>query len=187
VARMNCPECQAEVVEGDLVCGSCYVPFVGSVRPVPAPPDEPVVSRDVPGAGPEPGPEPRPRPAPPLGVPRPTTIDRAGVLELRFPAGSVVVRPGREVTLGRDPLLCPDTADRLAPYDNVSRLHATVGLDPDGACWVRDEGSTNGTFVDGEEIGPGERGPLREGAELRLASDVTAPVHRMPGGPTEGG
>ncbi|WP_329282033.1 FHA domain-containing protein [Streptomyces sp. NBC_01451] len=186
MVRMNCPECRAEVVEGDLICGSCYVPFVGSRRPVPAPQDEPPAPPAEPAPQQEPEPEPFPRPTPPLSVPRPTTIDRAGVLELRFPNGSVVVRAGREVTLGRDPLLCPDTAGRLTRYDNVSRLHATVGLDPDGACWIRDEGSTNGTFVDGEEIGPGERGPLREGAELRLASDVTAEVHRLPDSPAEG-
>lgn len=135
------------------------------------------------GAGPVPPASASRRP----GTPLPTTVDRAGVLELRFPGGSVVVRPGREVVLGRDPYLCPGTAARLAEYDNVSRRHATVGLDPDGTCWVRDEGSTNGTFVDGRELDLGERAALRDGAQLRLASDVVAQVRRLPDGPGEGG
>jgi hypothetical protein len=47
----------------------------------------------------------------------------------------------------------------------VSTAHAMVLL-REGRWWVRDEGSTNGTMVNGERI-DGER-PLREGDELQI-------------------
>jgi hypothetical protein len=47
----------------------------------------------------------------------------------------------------------------------VSTAHAMVSL-REGRWWVRDEGSTNGTIVNGERI-DGER-PLREGDELQI-------------------
>lgn len=47
----------------------------------------------------------------------------------------------------------------------VSTVHAMVLL-RDGRWWVRDEGSRNGTMVNGERI-DGER-PLREGDELQI-------------------
>ncbi|MGC0404852.1 hypothetical protein RKD27_007496 [Streptomyces sp. SAI-126] len=201
MARLKCPDCPNEVVEGDLVCGNCGNLFVGAVQPVPMPESSPEPEPESgfrhepePRRLPEPageagpaGPAPDPEPLRTGAAPLPTTVDRAGVLELRFPGGSIVVRSGREVVLGRDPQLCPVAATRLAEYDNVSRRHATVGLDPDGTCWVRDEGSVNGTFVDGRELEPGERGALHDGARLRLASDVVAHVRRMPDGPGGGG
>lgn len=199
MARLICPECGADVVEGDVVCRNpdCAIPLVGFTRPIEAPEADPTptptsASTPTSTSTPKPAPEPSSSydgsgPAASTATPRPTTVDRAGVLELRFPGGSIVVRPGREVTLGRDPEECPFTAARLAPYDNISRRHATVGLDPDGTGWVRDDNSTNGTFVDGREIDPGARGPLRDGAELRLASDVVAQVLRRPADPGGGG
>ena len=64
---------------------------------------------------------------------------------------------------------------RLNDMMNVSRRHATIGLAPHGA-WIRDENSTNGTFVNGRPVKAGETADLAEGAELRLASDVRATV-----------
>jgi pSer/pThr/pTyr-binding forkhead associated (FHA) protein len=63
----------------------------------------------------------------------------------------------------------------LRSMDNVSRTHATIGLSSDGA-WVRDESSTNGTFVNGRRVAAGAVVRLPEGAELRLASNVRATV-----------
>ena len=47
----------------------------------------------------------------------------------------------------------------------VSTAHSMVVL-RDGRWWVRDEGSTNGTLVNGQKIN-GET-PLREGDELQI-------------------
>jgi hypothetical protein len=102
----------------------------------------------------------------------------AEAMDLRFRALTVTVRPGEQATLGRDMFGTGEQArDR---YDNVSRRHATVGLRPDGTAWVRDEGSTNGTYVDGRMIGEDTVVDLGPGSELRLASNVTATV-RLPG------
>ena len=74
---------------------------------------------------------------------------------------------GRDV---RDQRLAP-----LQDMNNVSRRHATIGLSARGA-WVRDEHSTNGTYVNDSPIAVGEMVDLAEGAELRLASNVRADV-----------
>jgi ribosomal protein L40E len=97
------------------------------------------------------------------------------VLRLAFPAGEVKIAVGERVVLGRDAGQSP-TAATFTQYDNVSRRHATVSLD-DGQPRVRDEGSTNGTYVNGERIPPGVEVPLREGDSLRLAADVTGTVY----------
>jgi hypothetical protein len=98
------------------------------------------------------------------------------VLRLAFPAGDVKIPVGQRLVLGRDAGQSP-VAGTFTQYDNVSRRHATVSLDPAGQPRVRDEGSTNGTYVNGERIPPGVDVPLREGDSLRLAADVTGTVH----------
>lgn len=98
------------------------------------------------------------------------------VLRLAFPAGEVKIPVGQRLVLGRDAGQSP-VAATFTQYDNVSRRHATVSLDPAGQPRVRDEGSTNGTYVNGERIPPGVDVPLREGDSLRLAADVTGTVY----------
>lgn len=100
---------------------------------------------------------------------------RAATLSVSFSTGSVLVRPGQEVTLGRDPRHTA-SSPRLAGFDNVSRTHATVGLTREGAAWLRDDGSANGTWADEEPVPPGERRPLHDGSVIRLASNVVAGV-----------
>ncbi|WP_441249536.1 FHA domain-containing protein [Kitasatospora sp. McL0602] len=94
------------------------------------------------------------------------------VLRIRFGAVERTVTPGSTLLLGRAPA-AHTTHGLLERYDNVSRQHATVGLEPDGTAWVRDEHSTNGTFVNGSPASPGARTPLRDGDVLRLAADCT--------------
>ncbi len=97
-------------------------------------------------------------------------------LRLSFPSGEIVaVELGEHIRLGREPQLCP-AVSFLAVHDNLSRLHATVGVELDGAAWIVDEGSTNGTFVHGYRLGSGERAPLRPGDKIRLAADVNIRV-----------
>ncbi|GGV04188.1 hypothetical protein GCM10010275_49480 [Streptomyces litmocidini] len=94
------------------------------------------------------------------------------VLRIRFGAVERTVTPGGTLLLGRAPA-ARTTRGLLARHDNVSRRHATVGLEPDGTAWVRDEHSTNGTFVNDGPVGAGVRTPLRDGDVLRLAADCT--------------
>ncbi|MFI1978772.1 FHA domain-containing protein [Streptomyces wedmorensis] len=82
---------------------------------------------------------------------------------------------GNTLLLGRD-ASAYRTGKLLERYDNVSRRHATVGVEADGTAWVRDEHSTNGTFVNAAPLRPGVRAPLRDGDTLRLAADCTLDV-----------
>ena len=59
---------------------------------------------------------------------------------------------------------------------NVSRRHATVVVDDSGHATIRDEHSTNGTFVNGDRVLPGTGVRLADGDTVRLAGDVTAEV-----------
>ena len=152
----RCPHCGAEVPDPrNLVCIECMRELEPSTPPVSA--------------------TPAPAPSHPDGVdPYATTYERSGPrLQLSFGFGVVELEVGQEMMLGRD---APD--QRLAPLhdmDNVSRRHATIGLSARGA-WVRDERSTNGTYVNDSRIAVGEMVDLAEGAELRLASNVRADV-----------
>ncbi|REE96040.1 FHA domain-containing protein [Thermomonospora umbrina] len=100
---------------------------------------------------------------------------QAPALRLVFPNGELKVSVGQHLVLGRDAGQSP-VANTFTQYDNVSRRHSTVWLDPSGTAWVRDEGSTNGTFVNGERLPRGVEAPLRDGDQLRLAADVTGTV-----------
>ena len=94
-------------------------------------------------------------------------------LVVTFDFGAIQLTVGQEMLLGRE---AADTRlAALRSMDNVSRTHATIGLSSDGA-WVRDESSTNGTFVNGRRVAAGAVVRLPEGAELRLASNVRATV-----------
>ncbi|MGH3931826.1 MAG: FHA domain-containing protein, partial [Pseudonocardiaceae bacterium] len=95
-------------------------------------------------------------------------------VRLSFPSGEVTIDATQAVPLGRDPASSP-VAGLFADRDNISRLHATVGVDAHGA-WVRDENSLNGTYVNDVPVPPGSRIGLTEGDTLRLAADVTATV-----------
>jgi len=79
---------------------------------------------------------------------------------------------GREFVLqeGENVIGREDT-DVLLEDPSVSRRHALLVLEG-GSCWVEDLGSTNGTFVDGQQIAKGERVELASGAELKLGSIV---------------
>ncbi|WP_410597391.1 FHA domain-containing protein [Amycolatopsis sp. lyj-23] len=102
-----------------------------------------------------------------------------GAVRLVFGGQAVdVPRPGT-VLLGRDPGQSP-AAGVFARHDNVSRRHASVGVEPDGRMWVRDEHSTNGTFVNDTPVPGGRTAPLVHGDRLRIASDVVAVVEPGP-------
>jgi FHA domain-containing protein len=112
-------------------------------------------------------------------LPRPARTRRdvpVDTLRLRFPGGDVVeVAPGHSIRLGRDPQLCP-AVTFLAGHDNLSRIHAKVGVETDGTAWIADESSTNGTYVRGYRLRTDETAPLKPGDTFRLAADVHVSV-----------
>lgn len=100
-----------------------------------------------------------------------------GPAVLRLPDGAAIVIPphGFPVALGRDPVF-PD-ASAFDMFDNVSRRHATVWFDGTTIS-VKDNGSSNGTWVDGRRLEPGTRTEIGAGQQLRLASNVTISIDR---------
>ncbi|HXW43726.1 MAG TPA: FHA domain-containing protein [Streptosporangiaceae bacterium] len=156
MATVTCPNCAAEVKPTDLICFTC-----GANLPRLAAEDE---------------------------TPAPTTVMQeylrpehrssgisAAVLRLSFPTGNVEVPAGTSLLLGRDPAESL-VAAAFASYVNVSRRHATVTMDDDGHASIRDENSTNGTFVNGDRVLPGINVRLADGDVVRLAADVSADV-----------
>lgn len=199
MATLTCPACAAEVQPADLICFTC-----GANLPRERQPDEPATPATVmqeylkrEGA---PAPSPGPSACPHCGavirdrsavfclvcrepLPPRTGIISPVVLRLSFPAGNVEVPAGTSLVLGRDPEESL-VAAAFAEYENVSRRHATVTVSDTGQATIRDEQSTNGTFVNGDRVLPGTEARLTDGDSVRLAADVTADVslpHQGPG------
>jgi len=199
MASVTCVLCHAENQQGDQLCWSCFRKLPVSPAPVPAEPAAPAAEVSRPDAVDPPpataavsaAPVETPAACPHCGeeVPDPGNrvcvechrpLSRAEPLRLSFPDGEVTVDLAQVVNLGRDPARSP-VAGLFASRDNISRLHATVGVDGNGA-WVRDERSLNGTFVNDVPVPPDTRIGLADGDTLRLAADVIATV-RCPGSP----
>lgn len=185
MAGVTCLYCGATNAEGEQLCQECF-------RKLPAPDGAPVPDTATPdsdsdaGSGVVPEPGEAVEGCPHCGAEVPDPANQVCVecheplggprsLRVAFPGGEVTVHAGQSVTLGRDPEGSPVSAV-FADRDNVSRRHATLGVDSDGA-WVRDERSTNGTYVNDVPVPPGTRVTLTDGDTLRLAADLTATVH----------
>lgn len=153
---LTCPACEAQVKPDDLICFTC-----GANLPRRHPDDDP---------------------------PAPATIMQeflrreegadsisATVLRLAFPTGNVEVPAGTSLLLGRDPAESL-VAAAFSQFDNVSRRHATVTVDDAGYATIRDENSTNGTFVNGDRVLPGIAVRLADGDSVRLGADVAGEV-----------
>ena len=78
-------------------------------------------------------------------------------------AGQFAIRAGIDVRVGRDPAQCPIT---LAE-PRVSGVHATMKFE-NGILMVRDEGSNNGTYVNGLRIPAGVFTPVPSHGALRF-------------------
>lgn len=159
MATLTCPACAADVKPGDLICFTC-----GANLPRTRLADE--------------------------DPPTPTTIMQEylrqedqkhtgpialTVLRIAFPTGNVEVPAGTSLLLGRDPQESL-VAAAFSEFENVSRRHATVIVDDAGHASIRDEESTNGTFVNGDRVVPGTAVRLADGDLVRLAADVTGEV-----------
>jgi hypothetical protein len=78
-------------------------------------------------------------------------------------AGQFAIRAGIDVRVGRDPAQCPITLTE----PRVSGVHSTLRFD-NGQLTVRDEGSNNGTYVNGVRIPANVYTPVSSGASLRF-------------------
>jgi pSer/pThr/pTyr-binding forkhead associated (FHA) protein len=157
MATLTCPNCEAAVKQDDLICFTCgaNLPRI-SRRDDDAPAPTTVMQEYL-----------RPQE-------RKSNISPA-VLRLSFPTGNVEVPAGTTLLLGRDPAESL-VAAAFADFENVSRRHATITMDDSGHASIRDENSTNGTFVNGDRVLPGIAVRLADGDVVRLAADVQAEV-----------
>ncbi len=78
--------------------------------------------------------------------------------------GKAIHVDGERVLLGRD-----ETCDVTINDSKISRNHASLELRPDGTFVLRDLGSTNGTFVNGERV---ESAELRGAEQIQLGDSV---------------
>jgi predicted component of type VI protein secretion system len=78
-----------------------------------------------------------------------------------------------ELVIGRH----AEGAGRLADDEEISRAHARVTVDEEGACEIEDLGSTNGTFVNALRISAPQR--LSEGDTIELGA-TTLVVRELP-------
>ncbi len=62
--------------------------------------------------------------------------------------------------------------DLAVDLPQLSGHHVTVQLFKAGNVFVKDENSTNGTFVDGRRLNPGERVQVRPGQSIRLSQQL---------------
>lgn len=156
MATLTCPACAAEVEPDDLICFTCGANLPRRRTADDSPSPTTVMQEYL-------RPDTRPGPV------------STTVLRLTFPTGNVEIPAGTSVLLGRDPAESL-VAAAFAEYENVSRRHATVFVDDAGRASIRDEHSTNGTFVNGDRVLPGTTVRIVDGDTVRLAADITAEV-----------
>lgn len=101
-----------------------------------------------------------------------TVVDYAAkilVLECADVSGRLTVKDGS--VLGRD----AEGRELLGNFQTVSRRHSRFSLS--GSTWtVEDMNSTNGTWVNGRRLAPGEKCSLKSGATVALSRSCTFTV-----------
>lgn len=193
-----CPVCTTENAPAAQRCESCGAMLIGVDLSEQAPAQAPEQA-PLPAAAPRPTAAPRPAAAMPRKCPhadcgqlnspdaercvycnRPleeeTTAPPAQIrAALRWPWNEELEISGR-LLIGREPPVPAALAARIEhEYSNVSRQHAELLL-ADGALWIADLGSSNGTFVNDIRLAPRQRVRLFNGARLRFAANLTAVV-----------
>ena len=196
MASVSCPDCGVRVQPEDLICFRC-----GANLPHASGPDDdlltPTISQrfitgDLMATCPRCGTSVRDAAdvvCSNCGEPLPTGRRRRispVVMRITFPTGNVDIPAGTSVLLGRDPAESL-VAAAFAQFDNVSRRHATVQVDDYGHATIRDENSTNGTFVNDDRVLPGVDVRLVDGDRVRLAADVAGDVSLPQGEPDPSG
>ena len=104
--------------------------------------------------------------------------NRYATYALEFPWGVVPI--AGFLSIGRDPAFSAiaNEIQRIDTTESVSRKHAILSVSPQGELQVHDVGSTNASFVNGEEIPPGKPIGVCEGDELSFSSSLKAIVQR---------
>jgi FHA domain len=151
----TCPDCASEVGPTDLICFTCGANLPRITPAEESAPAITVAQKAVSGE-------------------RARRIS-AAVLRISFPAGNVEVPAGTSLLLGRDPAESL-VAAAFERCENVSRRHAIITVDDAGHATIRDEDSTNGTFVNDDRLLPGVEVRLVDGDTVRLAADVSGKV-----------
>ncbi len=154
----TCPACSAEVGPDDLICYTCGS-NLPKTRRSDSDTDLPITVAQKAVVRPK----------------QPNGGISSTVLRITFPAGNVEVPAGTSVLLGRDPAESL-VAAAFEGCENVSRRHALVTVDDAGRATIRDENSTNGTFVNADRLLPGLDVRIVDGDLIRLAADVTGKV-----------
>ena len=184
---VNCPSCGSTGPAAALLCGVCgwsldVLPTV-AMRPEATGPASEVEdpSAECPTCGQQLSPDDSSCPvcSSPVSAAATQTAEIVAV-QVVLPGGLVVtVRDGENVEFGR----AVDRADvsvSLAPYDGVSRVHATIGLRQGRQLEVSDLQSTNGTFVDDIQVQGVIRVPANRSMSIRLgrgAAMTVSPIH----------
>jgi FHA domain len=102
-------------------------------------------------------------PANPYGAAPVSHANGVGGATIFGPLGQFAIRAGSEMRVGRDPAQCAV----FLQEPRVSGWHSTLKFEA-GRLWVRDEGSNNGTYVDGARIAAQTWTPVMPGAQLRF-------------------
>ena len=186
MAILTCPNCAVRVQPEDLICFRCGANLprsASAAEDLPTPTvSQKYLSADYQQACPHCGarvPDPSDLWCLECRAPLPGTGQRRispVVLRIAFPTGNVEIPAGTSLLLGRDPAQSL-VAAAFAHFDNVSRRHATVTVDDSGRATIRDEGSTNGTFVNDDRAIPGTEVRLVDGDRLRFGADVAGEVY----------
>jgi pSer/pThr/pTyr-binding forkhead associated (FHA) protein len=186
MAILTCPNCAVRVQPEDLICFRCgaNLPRAGAAEEdLPTPTvSQKYLAADYQQSCPHCGarvPDPSDLWCLECRAPLPGTGQRRispVVLRIAFPTGNVEIPAGTSLLLGRDPAQSL-VAAAFAHFDNVSRRHATVTVDDTGRATIRDEGSTNGTFVNDDRAIPGTEVRLVDGDRLRFGADVAGEVY----------
>jgi hypothetical protein len=153
VVQVRCPACKMLTMAATgqaSVCFSCGQPLPRDLPPAAAEPAAEAPAFPLTGAMASPL-EPPPNPYGATGA------------SIVGASGQFAVRAGTDVRVGRDPAQCPIT---LAE-PRVSGVHATLRFD-NGTLLVRDEGSNNGTYVNGARIAAGVFTAISSGSALRF-------------------
>jgi two-component system, cell cycle response regulator len=89
--------------------------------------------------------------------------------------------PGTMLRVGTGDTLLGRSAENTFPLQDmtVSRRHATVRMDARGLVTLNDDGSTNGTFVNGRRLEVGRPMTIEEGDRIQFGSGVLVKLVRL--------
>ena len=83
----------------------------------------------------------------------------------KYQGGEFPLTPGKQLIIGRSPEL-----ELALVEDMVSRKHAKLTVTDDGRVSIEDLGSSNGTFVNGEQIARPTR--LKDGDRILIGTSI---------------